>query len=55
MLEDIGVIYEDRGKDDIVCYYMLEIYWLGFGFILEKGVRFCVLVLKWKVLGVDIF
>lgn len=55
MLEDIGVIYEDRGKDDIARYYMPEIYRSGLGFTLEKGARPRVLVLKRKALGADIF
>jgi cellulose biosynthesis protein BcsQ len=55
MLEDIGVIYEDRGKDDISRYYMPEIFRTGLGFTLEKGARPRVLVLKRKALGADIF
>ena len=54
MLEDIGVIYEDRGKDDVSRYYMPEIYRSGLGFTLEKGARPRVLVLKRKALGADI-
>jgi len=55
MLEEIGVIYEDRGKDDIALYYMPEIYRSGLGFTLKKGARPRVLVLKRKALGADIF
>ena len=54
MLEDIGVIYEDRGRDDILRYYMPEIYRSGLGFTLEKGARPRVLVLKRKALGTDV-
>jgi hypothetical protein len=54
MLEDIGVIYEDRGKDDISRYYMPEIFRTGLGFTLEKGARPRVLVLKRKALGTDV-
>lgn len=53
MLEDIGVIYEDRGKGGISRYYMPEIYRSGLGFTLEKGARPRVLVLKRKALGAD--
>jgi len=55
LLEDIGVIYEDRGKDDVSRYYMPEIFRSGLGFTLEKGARPRVLVLKRKALGSDIF
>ena len=55
MLEEIGVIYEDRGKDDVSLYYMPEIYRSGLGFTLEKRARPRVLVLKRKALGADIF
>ncbi len=54
MLEEIGVIYEDRGKDDISRYYMPEIFRTGLGFTLEKGARPRVLVLKRKALGSDV-
>jgi hypothetical protein len=54
MLEDIGVIYADRGKDDVLRYYMPEIYRSGLKFSLEKGARPRVLILKRKALGADI-
>ncbi|MBE9098178.1 ParA family protein [Vacuolonema iberomarrocanum] len=54
MLESIGVVYEDTGKDDVSRYYMPEIYRSGLGFTLEKGARPRVLVLKRKALGADI-
>ena len=54
MLEDMGVIYEDRAKDDISRYYMPEIFRAGLNFILEKGKRPRVLVLKRKALGIGV-
>jgi|GEM_PF-282239 len=51
MLQDIGVLYEDRGKDDIPQYYMPEIFRAGLGFTPQKGARPRVLVLKRKALG----
>lgn len=53
MLEDIGVIYEDRGKDDVSCYYMPEIFRAGLKFTPQKGARPRVLVLKRKALGTN--
>lgn len=53
MLEDIGVIYEDRGKDDVSRYYMPEIFRAGLGFTPQKGARPRVLVLKRKALGTN--
>jgi cellulose biosynthesis protein BcsQ len=53
MLEDIGAIYEDRGKDDVSRYYMPEIFRTGLGFTPEKGARPRVLVLKRKALGTN--
>ncbi|MBD2429399.1 ParA family protein [Phormidium sp. FACHB-1136] len=53
MLEDIGVLYEDRGKDDIPRYYMPEIFRAGLGFAPQKGARPRVLVLKRKALGTN--
>jgi hypothetical protein len=50
MLEDIGVIYEDR-EDDIAGYYMPEIFRAGLKFKLQSGKRPRVLVLKRKALG----
>ncbi|MFM7448716.1 MAG: ParA family protein [Leptolyngbyaceae cyanobacterium] len=54
MLEDMGVIYEDRGKDDVARYYMPEIFRTGLKFALEKGARPRVLVLKRKALGIGV-
>lgn len=54
MLEDMGVIYEDRGKDDVARYYMPEIFRTGLKFGLEKGARPRVLVLKRKALGIGV-
>ncbi len=51
VLEDMGVIYEDRGKDDAARFYMPEIFRAGLDFSLEKGARPRVLVLKRKALG----
>lgn len=52
MLEDMGVIFEDRAKDDDVPrYYMPEIFRTGLDFTLEAGKRPRVLVLKRKALG----
>lgn len=48
MLEDMGVIYED--KEDIARFYMPEIFREGLGFS-GKGARTRILVLKRKVLG----
>ncbi|NJR76552.1 MAG: hypothetical protein HC773_29310 [Scytonema sp. CRU_2_7] len=54
MLEDMGVIYEDRAKDDVARYYMPEIFRTGLKFALEKGARPRVLVLKRKALGIGV-
>lgn len=54
LLEDMGVIYEDRAKDDIARYYMPEIFRAGLNFTLENGKRPRVLVLKRKALGVGV-
>jgi len=51
ILEDMGVIYEDRGKDDTSRFYMPEIFRAGLNFSLDKGARPRVLVLKRKALG----
>ncbi len=52
ILEDMGVIYEDRGKDDeSPRFYMPEIFRAGLDFSLDKGARPRVLVLKRKALG----
>lgn len=51
MLEDMGVIYEDKDKDDIARYYMPEIFRAGLKFTLERGKRPRVLVLKRKALA----
>ena len=50
-LEEMGVIYEDRGKDGASLFYMPEIFRAGLEFSLEKGARPRVLVLKRKALG----
>ncbi len=54
MLEDMGVIYEDRAKDDSSSYYMPEIFRAGLKFTLAKGARPRVLVLKRKALGIGV-
>ncbi|MBD2616575.1 ParA family protein [Nostoc punctiforme FACHB-252] len=54
MLEDMGVIYEDRAKDDVARYYMPEIFRTGLKFNLERGARPRVLVLKRKALGIGV-
>ena len=51
ILEEMGVIYEERGKDGASCYYMPEIFRAGLDFTLDKGARPRVLVLKRKALG----
>ncbi|MFP4122058.1 ParA family protein [Coleofasciculus sp.] len=51
MLEEIGVVYEDRAKDDTPRYYMPEIFRAGLEFTLNKGARPRVVVLKRKALG----
>lgn len=51
MLEDMGVIFEDRKDDDVPRYYMPEIFRTGLDFTLEAGRRPRVLVLKRKALG----
>ncbi len=51
ILEDMGVIYEDRGKDDASRFYMPEIFRAGLDFSLDKGARPRVLVLKRKALA----
>jgi hypothetical protein len=53
MLEDMGVIYEDR-EDDIARYYMPEIFRAGLKFTLQNGKRPRVLVLKRKALGAGV-
>jgi hypothetical protein len=50
ILKEIGVIYEDRGRDDVSRFYMPEIFRAGLDFSLEKGARPRVLVLKRKAL-----
>jgi cellulose biosynthesis protein BcsQ len=51
MLDDIGVIYEDRDKSDRARFYMPEIFRAGLGFSLANRARPRVLVLKRKALG----
>jgi cellulose biosynthesis protein BcsQ len=53
MLEDMGVIYQDR-ENDIARYYMPEIFRTGLKFKLQNRARPRVLVLKRKALGVGI-
>ena len=50
MLEEMGVVYEDKEKDDTARFYMPEIFREGLGFS-GKGARPRVLALKRKVLG----
>ncbi|BCU10978.1 KGGVGR-motif variant AAA ATPase [Microcystis aeruginosa] len=50
VLEQMGVIYEDKDKEDAVRYYMPEIFREGLGFS-SQGARPRVLALKRKVLG----
>ncbi len=50
MLEEMGVIYEDKEKDDEARFYMPEIFREGLGFS-GKGARPRIVVLKRKVLG----
>jgi len=52
MLEEIGVIFEDRDKDDVARYYIPEIFRAGLEFTLPIGARPRVLALKRKVLGI---
>jgi len=54
MLEEMGVIYEDKAKDDVASYYMPEIFRTGLNFALERGARPRVLVLKRKALGIGV-
>jgi cellulose biosynthesis protein BcsQ len=51
ILEEMGVIYEDREKDGAARFYMPEIFRAGLDFTPEKGARPRVLVLKRKALG----
>jgi len=50
ILEEMGVIYEDKEKEDTARFYMPEIFREGLGFS-GKGARPRVLALKRKVLG----
>jgi cellulose biosynthesis protein BcsQ len=50
MLEEMGVIYEDKEKSDTTRFYMPEIFREGLGFS-GKGARPRIVVLKRKVLG----
>jgi len=52
MLEEIGVIFEDRDKDDVARYYIPEIFRTGLDFNLPSGARPRVLALKRKALGI---
>jgi hypothetical protein len=51
MLEAMGVIYEDKEKEDAERFYMPEIFREGLGFSLRQKSRPRVLVLKRKALG----
>ncbi len=50
ILEDMGVIYEDKEKQEEARFYMPEIFRESLGFS-GKGARPRILVLKRKVLG----
>ncbi|HAX85599.1 MAG TPA: hypothetical protein DCY91_04845 [Cyanobacteria bacterium UBA11370] len=50
MLSEMGVIYEDKEKEDTARFYMPEIFREGLGFS-GKGARLRVLALKRKALG----
>lgn len=50
ILEEMGVIYEDKEKDNEARFYMPEIFREGLGFS-GKGARPRIVVLKRKVLG----
>jgi hypothetical protein len=52
MLEEMGVIFEDRDKNDIARYYIPEIFRAGLNFTLPIGARPRVLALKRKALGI---
>lgn len=51
MLEEMGVIYEDKEQEDMDRFYMPEIFREGLGFSLGKVARPRVMVLKRKALG----
>jgi MinD-like ATPase involved in chromosome partitioning or flagellar assembly len=51
LLEEMGVIYEDKEKEDEAKFYMPEIFREGLGFAIAGGARPRVLVLKRKALG----
>jgi cellulose biosynthesis protein BcsQ len=51
MLEELGVIYEDKEKEETARFYMPEIFREGLGFSLGQRARPRVLVLKRKALG----
>jgi hypothetical protein len=51
MLEELGVIYEDKEKGETARFYMPEIFREGLGFSLGQRARPRVLVLKRKALG----
>ena len=50
LLEEIGVIYEDKEKEEIERFYMPEIFREGLGFS-GTGARPRILALKRKILG----
>ena len=52
MLEEMGVIFEDRDKNDIARYYIPEIFRAGLNFTLRIGARPRVLALKRKAPGI---
>jgi hypothetical protein len=50
MLEEMGVIYEDKEKEEIARFYMPEIFREGLGFS-GQGARPRIVALKRRVLG----
>ena len=55
VLEEMGVIFEDRDKDDVARYFIPEIFRAGLKFTLPSGARPRVLALKRKALGIGTF
>ena len=51
LLEEMGVMYGDRGKSSEIQYYIPEIFRIALGFEAEQGARPRVLILQRKVLG----
>ena len=50
LLEEMGVIYEDKQKDEIKRFYMPEIFREGLGFS-GQGARPRIVALKRRILG----